>query len=660
MPGNRSQAPQPLLKTPQDQINKVEKFKLESDYAVGVLPEETRDLSFDEIGEAAEQLAKSHGIYLEYNRAKTGKEKDWMYMVRLTVPGGGAFNAAQWAVVDDIADKYCDHNPHGTPSIRLTTRQNIQYHWVKKPDIIKLVQEIAQTGFYTMNGCGDNVRNVMGCPLSKYSDVFNGHEIASQLGAYFRLPASSHIQVFAVDPNFIRDPEQQYRYGRQLLNRKFKIAVGAVQRDPRSGELVNDNCVEMRTNEVGIAPVINEAGNGVEAFQVYIGGGQGEKNGKSSMAVLGQPLGVFTRDHLLAGMDAIVKVHEEWGDRKNRHWARLKYVVREQGIGWYQERIAEKGAEFTMPIPGFDIGPRMMHHGWTRLPSGKYAYGAYIECGRLVDTHEGDDPEHRSGNVTGNGRLKAMVRGVMDHFTQQGMDDLEVMVTANQDLLFGNIDADAREDFEAKLAEHGYGSRKGKAYSTLRVLSGACVGLPTCRLSYTDSEQFEPELIDQLEDMGYGDVAESIGITGCERQCFRPGTKTIGWVGQGPNMYGLKLGGGEDGRHQGQWLVGPAPEVEADAEPESVWYCRQVGREDVPNVCAVLFDWYAQAREAGKADADEDDPSGAAAGLGGFLRKQGAEAIIDRLKTDERTAHVMEKTAPAPFMGDGGLYAATA
>ena len=53
----------------------------------------------------------------------------------------------------------------------------------------------------------------------------------------------------------------------------------------------------------------------------------------------------------------------------------------------------------------------------------------------------------------------------------------------------------------------GYGQHRGKPYSRLRVLSGACVGLPTCRLSYTESEGFEPELIDKLEDLGYGDDA---------------------------------------------------------------------------------------------------------------------------------------------------------
>jgi sulfite reductase (NADPH) hemoprotein beta-component len=84
--------PQPLLRTPADEFNAVEQAKLAGVTAAGVegtLAEAFRDRSADDVQNEAEQLAKSHGIYLEYNRAKTGKEKDWSYMIRLSVPGGG-------------------------------------------------------------------------------------------------------------------------------------------------------------------------------------------------------------------------------------------------------------------------------------------------------------------------------------------------------------------------------------------------------------------------------------------------------------------------------------------------------------------------------------------------------------------------------------------
>lgn len=633
-PKREAKQPQPLLHTPVDEQNENERLKRDKGGYQGNLYEDVRKLDAGDLEHEAETLAKSHGIYLEYNRAKTGREKDWMYMVRISVPGGGAFDRRQWQTLDDLAEKYTGGNGL-KPSLRLTTRQNIQFHWITKPHLVEVVRTIAQTGFYTLNGCGDNTRNVMGCPLSRFSDVFNAHAMAQKYGRYFELPAEPHIRIFQIDTSYSRfgaesagdstkgvigadDPEAvgKFEYGAQLLNRKFKIAFSAVHRNPVTGELEHDNCVELRTNDMGVAPIVDPRTEKVVAFQVYIGGSQGEKNGKATFAGFGSPLAIFTPENLHKGLDAVVKVHQEWGDRKNRHWARIKYVVHSMGIGWYQDQIRAAGAVFDDPDPDFDPGARMLHHGWLPQPSnGKLARGVYIENGRL-----------RNGGTTGQAaeQLKSMVRHLMDSY------DTEVMVTPNQDLVFTNLDAAAKESFDADLARFGYGQRNGKTgYSSLRVLSGACVGLDTCRLSYTESEQFEPELMDKLEDMGYGDVPESIGITGCERQCFRAGTKSIGWVGQGPDMYGLKLGGSEDARFQGVWLT--------DGDK---WYCRQVSRADVPKVSAALFDLHRDQRQG-----DED--------LGATMRRLGNKAILDYLRGHPNVAHVVAKAAPAPYMPYG-------
>ncbi|MFT3785073.1 MAG: hypothetical protein QM770_02770 [Tepidisphaeraceae bacterium] len=248
----------------------------------------------------------------------------------------------------------------------------------------------------------------------------------------------------------------------------------------------------------------------------------------------------------------------------------------------------------------------------------------YVECGRLVD-RDGSGRDDGSGatSTAGNAeKLQTLVRDVMEKF------DVELQITPNQDLLFTNIEPAAKQDFEAFIhdSKYSYGTRNGKPYSKLRLLSGACVGLPTCRLSYTDSEQFEPELIDQLEAMGYGDLSESIGITGCERQCFRPGTKSIGWIGQGPNLYMLKVGGDEGARHQGVPLV--------DGEK---LYLRQVPRQHVATVCAVLFDNYL----ANKKDGED---------LGAFHRRIGTLGVLNHLRENPKTAALTVKGAPAAFI----------
>jgi len=194
-------------------------------------------------------------------------------------------------------------------------------------------------------------------------------------------------------------------------------------------------------------------------------------------------------------------------------------------------------------------------------------------------------------------------------------------LTPNQDLLFSNLPKEAKPEFEKELEAFKYGKRNGKTFSKLRKLSGACVGRDSCRLTYTDSEKFEPELIDQLEEKGWENSDSSIGITGCERQCFRPSTKTIGLVGTGLNRYQLRLMGTEDGRNQGRPLYN---------EDKSLMYLRSIPREQVADVIDVLMSWH-------KAEGEENEE------MGYFLRRVGEPAIIKHFQDHEVTKELMEK-----------------
>jgi len=489
--------------------------------------------------------------------------------------------------------------------------------------LVDAVREIAKSRFYTINGCGDNTRNVMGCPLSQHSPIYDANAWAQKTGKYFRLPTSAYIEIFEIDRTYLREaeerlPKERFQYGPNLLNRKFKIAFSAIHFDEEKGLCVPDNCVELRTNDIGIAPIPDRDSSGkVSRFQVYIGGSQGERIGYPTFSTLGEPFGIFTEDQLLKGLDGIVRVQQEWGDRQNRHWARMKYVLYKMGIEWYRKQVSDRGVSFDPPDFNFEYGARDLHHGWIRQQkqqsnNGLLCYGAFIENGRIID----DSP---------NGQLKKMVRYLMDNYP------VYLFTTPNQDLLFTNIPENDKERFEKDMRSFGYGLRNGRTYSQLRVLSGACVGRDTCRLTYTDSEKFEPYLIDALES-NWGDMAESIGVTGCEKQCFRPATKTIGWVGTGLNMYMLKLGGTEDGRHQGGSLIDPDT-------PDKI-YLRNVPRKDVAIVTDALFEFYASNRLP-----EEARPGG----MGYFFRRVGTKSIIDWLKSDPRIAGLVARPSRNPI-----------
>jgi len=591
----------PQFQTPLDQHNKAELIKRESNAMRGTLHEEFRDEESSLSGEA-ESLAKSYGIYLEFNRAKTGKEKDWMFMIRLGVPGGGPISPEQWRIVDELAERH-GRSPEGFGSLRLTTRAAIQFHWVKKSGVIDIIKTSAEAGLLSLNGCGDNVRNVVACPHSRHSDIFDGGQLAIKLADYFQLPATPFVQIFAVDPNALEQERETFKYGPQLLNRKFKMAIAALHKDPETGEVKPDNCVEMRTHDLGLLPLY-EAGE-VKRFQVYLGGGQGENNGKTTASLLSQPFAIVTEEELMPVLDAVVSVHQEWGDRNNRHWARLKYVIKAQGIPWYRKQVeARVGFPLGHPLLGLDVGPRHLHHGWYQQPSnGKFSYGAFIENGRLMDNSM-------------NGRLKTMIREISEKY------QTPLQLTANQDVVFTDIPEALKEDFERDLHSYGYGERRGKAYSQLRLNSGACVGRTTCRLAYTDSEEFEPELIDALEDLGWGNLTESIGITGCERQCFRPGVKAIGLIGSGLNRYQVKLMGDVEGRHQGRVLL-----------HEGLMYLKSVPRDRVAPLLDTLFHYYFAHRQENES-------------LGTFHRRIGDGQIITYLKSHPKTTDLMEKPKP--------------
>ena len=568
------------------------------------------DPSFQEISDVAETLAKSCGIYLEFDRAKTGEEKDWIYMIRISIPGGGPITRKQWEILDDVTDKYCISERYTgitEPSLRMTTRQNIQLHWVKKQNLVDAIQTIAKSGFYSINGCGDNTRNVMACPLSQFSGIYDANEWARKTGKYFALPTASYIEIFEIDPKHMRElnerkAEERFDYGMNLLNRKFKLGFSAIHYDEQAKKYVPDNCIEVRTDDIGIAPILQDGK--VSRYQVYVGGSQGEKNGYPTFAALGVPFGVFDENGLMKGLDAIVQVHKEWGDRQNRYWARMKYVIYKMGLEWYREQVRRYGVDFAAPIDNFDYGDRNLHQGWIKLHSnGLWAYGAFIENGRIIDGP--------------NGQLKTMTRYLMENYP------IVLFATPNQDLIFANIPEDDKRMFEDDMKRFGYGSRSGKPYSKLRLLSGACVGRDTCRLTYTDSEKLEPLLMDELE-AKWGNMAESIGITGCERQCFRPATKTIGWVGSGFNLYTLKIGGTEDARNQGAPLVDPdTMEI----------YLRNVPKSEVAKVTDALFEFYS----ANKIPEENRD-----GGMGYFFKRLGTKKIVQYLKTNPKTTHLMK------------------
>ncbi|ARM75511.1 nitrite/sulfite reductase [Acidianus manzaensis] len=594
---------EPSFRTDPKDYTEEEKAKLKvkdlKEDSIGIYTS-LHDLSHDDLEKEVSLIAKSFGIYLEFNRdkMKLSNVKEWIYMIRVPIPGGGPIRPDQWKILDDISNKYTisdAYTGYPLPSLKLTTRQAVQFHHVKKKDLVNVIREIAQSGFLTINGCGDNVRSTIACPLSKYY-IFDSNMLSIKIARYFRLPPELFIQVFEIPVIENRPSEESFEYPDNLLPRKFKIGIAGVIRTA-DGKYVIDNCVEVRANDIGIVPIIEE--DKVIGYQIYVGGSMGENNSYPTFSAFGLPLGTVNNDdELIKILDAIVRIQQEWGDRKNRHWARFKYLVYKMGLNWLREKVKEYSGFSLGKVREIDLGYRDLHLGWTELGN-KWAYGVFVENGRLINGK--------------NGKIKSMIRYIADNF-----NNVRLYITPNQHLLITDIEVEQKYKIEKILSEFNYGLRDDRPYSKLRVNSIACVGFPTCKMSFTDSERFLPKLIDELERRGWSDVPISLGISGCVAQCSRPATHPISWIGSGYELYMLKLGGGKDSL--GEPLI--------DWEENAI-YLYQVPANRLVDTTEALFELYEKNKHLGRS-AEE------------VFKKLGNKKIIEWLKNNEKTKDLMK------------------
>src|SRR5665213_1999722 len=242
----------------------VEVVKRASNYLRGDLD---RQLSNDlpTVSNDSEQLLKFHGIYAQDQRdvrrarAQAGETLDYIFMIRVVVPGG-RLSPEQWLGLDEIASTIADG------SVRLTTRQAVQFHGVVKGELRDLARSLDRQFLSSFGGCGDVVRNVVTCP-NLHLESGNGHleGIARQLRETFRSTSEAHWEIFVNGEKAASHEEIEERpfYGDTYLPRKFKIAVS----HPR------DNCVDVYAQDVGLIPGEHpELGAG---FTLLVGGGLG-------------------------------------------------------------------------------------------------------------------------------------------------------------------------------------------------------------------------------------------------------------------------------------------------------------------------------------------------------------------------------------------------
>ncbi|HEY0605102.1 MAG TPA: NADPH-dependent assimilatory sulfite reductase hemoprotein subunit [Herpetosiphonaceae bacterium] len=496
--------------------SKVEELKLESQGLAGDLWEELADESSDRISEDSYQLLKFHGSYqqddrdLRRERKQQGLDRAWSFMVRTKFPGG-RLTAEQYLVADELASTLANN------TLRITTRQDFQFHGVGKSNLKNLIRELNERWMSTYGGCGDVARNTLTCPVADLlpGNSFDYQELAQQISDRFMPDSTAYYELWLDGQKILTDgtrvdvqpKRDESFYGPTYMPRKHKMGIG----------LPHDNCIDLFTQDLALEAVLDDGE--LRGFNLVAGGGLGSTHGKAeTFPRLGDRIGFLTQEQALPVLEAATALYRDYGDRTNRRHARLKYVLEERGVAWFQDELALRlgyRLEPVAEIPHYDAHD---HLGWQQQADGRWLVGVWIENGRIKDT------------------AKTGLRTLIDEIRP------EIRLTAHQNLVLVNISPEDKPRVEALLAQYGLATG-GSGLSELRRYAMACPAMPTCGLAVAESERYLPDVITELEQRGYGDDRVWIRMSGCPNACSRPPTAEIGIVGRSLNLYNVYVGG---------------------------------------------------------------------------------------------------------------------
>jgi sulfite reductase (ferredoxin) len=500
-------------------VSSNESIKANSNYLRGLIKEELVD-DTPAFTEDSEQLLKFHGVYQQDDRDRRkeararGLDKHHQLMIRTRIPGG-IVPAEAYLAHDDIAEKWAN----GT--LRVTTRQDFQFHGVLKGDLKKSIRAINDGLLTTLGGCGDVERNIMCCPEPS-ADPFHAQVHRSIAALVTELtPRTRAYHEIWLDGEVVEtsEPEDEPLYRGRYLPRKFKTTVA----------LEGDNCVDIYAHDLAIVAMRGKGG-ALRGFNILVGGGLGRTHNKpETFVAVAQPLAFVPPDEIVEVARKVVAVQRDYGDRTNRRHARLKYTIADRGLDWFRAAVERRLGHALQPAEPMTWQPVDDHLGWHEQGDGRYYLGIFIENGRIADVGE---VRYRTG-----------LRRIVEELRP------EVRLTAQQNVILAGIAPADRARVDDLLAEHGIAA----VDSLPRALrySMACPAIPTCSLAVAEAERALPSLVRQLAamlgELGLADERVSFRMSGCPNGCSRPYLGDVGFVGTTLGKYDVMLGGDFNG-----------------------------------------------------------------------------------------------------------------
>jgi sulfite reductase (ferredoxin) len=388
--------------------------------------------------------------------------EDEYFMMRIRIDGG-ALTSEQLRVVGEISTTYA------RDSADITDRQNVQLHWIRVEDVPAIWDKLEAVGLSTTEACGDTPRVMLGCPVE-------GVTADSVLDA--RAALRKVVDTYLGDPAFSNLP------------RKFKSSISGCSRQ----------CTNHEINDVSFVGV--RLPDGDVGFDVWVGGGL------STNPMFAQRLGIFVRpDEVPDVWAGVVSIFRDYGYRRSRNHARLKFLVADWGTARFREVLEKEYLGRSLPDCAVDVNtPAYRDHiGVEKQLDGNLAIGGTTRAGRTSGRELSALAE--LADTLGGGR---------------------VALTAQQGVLVLGVSPEHAEDVMSKMTELNFAANP----SAFHRGTIACTGIEFCKLAIVETkaraEVIRKDLEQRLPDF---DSPITINVNGCPNSCARFQVADIGFKG---------------------------------------------------------------------------------------------------------------------------------
>jgi sulfite reductase (ferredoxin) len=420
-------------------------------------------------------------------------------MIRIKIPSG-EITPEQLEKIANLSEAFSIGSAH------VSTRQNIQLHWVQLEDVSEVMRGLVEVGLTTREACGNTVRNVM---CSHFAGVCPDE-------AFDATPYSTAIAKF-----LLRNPMSQN------LPRKFKINFGCCNKHGL-----------VRIADIGLVPDLKD---GKKGFRIYLGGGLG------AASFIGHLLEDFTfEEQLLSTCMATIRLFDRLGNRDNMARNRMRYLVNE--IGWekFQKMVLKERTIVEMTISEFTKNLYQVHFNDSYVPINKSAkfnklpivetnistisngYDRWLRTNVVPQKQEGYFTTFitlGAGDITAN-QLRSLA-SLIRKFSSESI----ARNTPQQNFAIRYIYANDLPDVYKKLMAIGL-ANPGALTITSAV---GCSGTTSCNLAITNSHRLAKEVQRTLLELGFdvdNDLRNStIKISGCPNSCGQHEIATIGFFG---------------------------------------------------------------------------------------------------------------------------------